>query len=219
MPMRSCQLAALSLMIFGGVLPALADRFDERATLDVLQIQLVGRDLYAIDGRGGVLTERLEIGETLNWRGSRGRVGIVLTDRRFLGASSNSSRWQSERYLRTENPPAEALLGEQVAVIVSNKRILGLDANRGTFAVVGLGPLERIVATEVGANVAVVVTTRRALGIAPRLGGFVEIHLTPQEKAPQISVSGNVATVLTPRRLLTFRGPAGSWGERRRKLR
>ncbi len=198
---------------------AIGDAFDERATLDVLQIQLIGRDLHAIDARGGNLIERLEIGESIRWQGSRGLVGMVLTDRRVLAASARSARWQSERYLRTETPPADALLGERIAVWLSSKRALVLDGQQGTLSSESLGPLERIVATRLGANVGVVVTNRRALGTAPRLGGFVGIHLTPNEGPAEVTVTGNVATVLTRRRLLTFRGPVGSWGERRRKIR
>lgn len=220
MQMQNLPILACALLLAACVAkPSFGDPFGERSTLDVLQIQLVGRDLYAIDGRGGNPTERLRIGEVVRWRGTRGRVGVVLTDRRILAISTHSSRWQSERYLRTEEPPAEALLGEQVAVLLSSKRVFSLDGLGGTLSVTDLGPQERVITTKLGPNVAVVATNRRALGTAPRLGGFVEIRLTPQEGPFELAVTGNVATLLTKRRLLTFRGPAGSWGERRRKLR
>ena len=216
----SVPVLALALVLLGGLArPAAGDAFGERSTLDVLEIQLVGRDLLAIDGRGGTPTERLQIGETVHWRGTRGRVGVVLTDRRILAVSTHSAGWQSERYRRAETPPTEALLGEQVAVLLSSKRLFALDGLLGPLSVTDLGPQERVLATELGANVALIATNRRALGTAPRLGGFVEIRLTPQEGPFETSVTGNVATILTKRRLLTFRGPAGSWGERRRKLR
>ena len=192
--------------------------YNDFESLDLLQIQLVGRDLYAIDADGSTLLERLETGEAVLWRRAIGRVGVVLTDRRMLAASTGSSRWQSERFLQSERPHQQALLDERVAILLTDKRVLSLDSVYGTLAIERFGPNEWVVATELAEAVAVVATNRRALGTAPRLRGFVAKNLTPREVPLSISATGNLATVLTARRLLTFRGNSGAWGERRRKI-
>jgi len=192
--------------------------YNDFESLDLLQIQLVGRDLYAIDADGSTLLERLEKGEDVLWRRAIGRVGVVLTDRRMLAASTGSSRWQSERFLQSERPHRQALLDERVAILLTDKRVLSLDSVYGTLAIERFGPNEWVVATELAEAVAVVATNRRALGTAPRLRGFIAKNLTPREVPLSISATGNLATVLTARRLLTFRGKAGAWGERRRKI-
>jgi hypothetical protein len=203
--------------------------YNDFESLDLLQIQFVGRDLYAINADGSTLPERLENGEAVLWRRALGGVGVVLTDRRMLAASTDSSRWQSERFLQFERPHQRALLDERVAILLTDKRVLSLDCVYGTLAIERLSPNKRVVATELAEAVAVVATelaeavavvatNRRALGTAPRLRGFVAKNLTPREVPLSMSATGNLATVLTARRLLTFRGSAGAWGERRRKI-
>ena len=192
----------------------------EAAIEDVLQILLLERELIALDAvGGGGPRERLEIGEKLLWKASRGRVGVVMTDRRMLAVGVASGSWQEKRYRHGESPPRDALLGDRVAVWVTPKRVFGFDGGSGNLIVHSLGPHERLLRSQASANVAVLVTDRQALGFSPFVGGFSSTGIRVGEKLEEVQATGNFATVLTSRRLLTYRAPTGGWEERNRNLR
>ena len=69
-------------------------------------------------------------------------------------------------------PPPPPLLGDRVALVVTEQRVLGFDGGSRNLVERRLGPREQVLRTEVAANVAVVVTDRRALGLSPFAGGF-----------------------------------------------
>jgi len=186
----------------------------ETPVADVLQIILLERDVVAVDGLAGTeLRQRLELGEAVHYAESRGRVGIVLTDRRVLAVGVRSGAWQEARYRRGEPPPAGAFLGEQVALVVTSKRALGFDGGSGNLVERSLGPRERVIAADASGAVGVIVTDRRALGVSPFAGGFFVAKLRVEESVDAVSASGNVATVRTSRRLLTFQAASGTWVE------
>ncbi len=192
----------------------------ETPVADVLQLQRIGRELVALDAGGGDgPRERLEIGERVLASRSRGRVGMVVTDRRLLAVAVGSGAWQAERFLRGEAPPVQLLLGERVALAVTSRRALGFDGGSGNLVERSLGPREQLLAHRVGGNVAVVVTDRRALGLSPFAGGFFPAALRVGESIESVDASANFATVRTTHRLLTFRAPSGFWSEQGRDLR
>ena len=195
-------------------LPAGAfERPGERPLADVLQLLILEREVRALDAVGGEIVERLERGERVVWHETRGRVGVVLTDRRVLAVTSRSGAWQESRYRLREAAPREAFLGEQVALVITASRAIGLDGGSGNLIEQSLGPGERVLAVDVGENVAVVVTDRRALGLSPFTGGFFEVHLPPGERYERVEASANFASVHTSRRVLNFRAPSGRWTE------
>jgi len=194
------------------------DRPGERPLSDVLQILILQREVRAIDAVGGELVQSLERGEPVLWSDTRGRVGVVLTDRRVLAVTSRSGSWQESRYRLRETPPAEAFLGDQVALVITPSRAIGLDGGSGNLIEQSLGPGERVLAIDVGENVGVVVTDRRALGLSPFTGGFFETHLPPGERYERVEASANFASVHTSRRVLNFRAPSGRWTETRLPL-
>jgi hypothetical protein len=67
----------------------------------------------------------------------------------------------------------------------------------------------------VGANVAAVVTDRQAYGLSPHAGGFFPVRMQLREKLDSVSARSNLVTVETDQRVLVFRGPTGTWAERR----
>lgn len=175
------------------------------------------RELIAIDAEsGGTTTLRLRLGERVVWRDTRGLLGVVLTDERILGIATGSSSWQAVDYERGEAGEVRAELGDRVAIVRTPNRVLGFVGTTSRFSEARLGPHEKIVRTAVGANVAVAVTDRRALGLSPQAGGFFPVRMQLREEVSSVEVGSNLATIHTDQRILVFRGPTGTWAERRR---
>lgn len=211
---------AVSLALAALATPtAFADR-DVSPLADLLQIVVRPRELLAIDAEGGgQREERLERGESVLWHATRGRVGVVLTDRRVLAVATGSAAWQEERFRSAERRPADAALGDRVALVVTSQRAIGFDGGSGNLLTSSLGPREAVLEHAVAENVGVIVTDRRALGVSPFVGGFFEASIQPGERLEHLAATANQATVTTTRRLLIFRAPTGSWEERRLGLR
>ncbi len=197
-----------------------APAVDEVPLEDVLEIVILERELLAIDARSGGQTRiGLRLEEQLLWSGSRGKVGVALTDQRVLAVATGSAAWQQSGWRRVEGPPQGVLLGDRVAVLATGERAIGFDGESGNLVEVDLGPGELVLDLRAGANAAVVVTDRRALGLSPRRGGFFSANIGVKEQVASVTAGANLATVTTDRRLLIFRAPSGSWEERNLELR
>jgi hypothetical protein len=207
--------AALGLLLLALGTAAAQPLPGETPLEDILQILEVDRSLVALDARGGGDTrERLGVGERVLSRSARGQVGVALTDRRILAVTASSAAWQEARYQLREGVAEAPLLGERVALVLTNRRVIGFDGGSGNLVEQRLGPRERVLARAVSGNVAVAVTRRRALGLSPFTGGFFEAPIHADEDVREVDATANVATVRTSRRLLTFRAPSGTWAER-----
>jgi hypothetical protein len=192
---------------------------DEVPLAEVLDVLLVDRDLLAISARrGGQVSERLGLDESVLWLGARGKVGVAITTRRILAVATGSGSWQETSYLRGERPPPAPTLGDRVALVLTDRRALGVDGGSGNLVEYRLGPKERLLASQVGANVAVFVTERSALGLSPLKGGFFPVKLSVAERIESIDAGANLATLTTDRRVLIFRTPTGTWEERTHNL-
>jgi hypothetical protein len=212
---RAGAVAAVILGAASAVDSARAAPPEEVPLADVLDIVILERQLLAIDANnGGETTADLELGESVVWSGSRGKVGVVLTDRRILAVSDRSAFWQAEHYRRTEQVVGTPLLGDRVALATTSERVLGFNGTSSALVEAGLGPRETVVASRAGENVAVVVTSRRALGLSPEAGGFFPVKLDLNERIEDVVAKANVATIRTSRRLLIFRTPTATWEER-----
>ncbi len=210
-------LAGTLLALAAGPLRAQLTAPGDVAIEDVLELLLLDGDLVAVDATGGgQLTAPLELNETVRWYGSRGKVGVALTDRRILAVGTGSGTWQTTRYRRTETPPERAFLGDRVALLLTGQRAIGF-ADRNLIEQ-DLGLREETLAFRVGQNVAVVVTNRRALGLSPFAGGFFAIPMELRERIESVEARSNIATVTTQHRLLIFRANTGSWEVRRREI-
>ena len=186
---------------------------------DVLAVVVVQRQVLAIDARGGGQTsEKLRLNEEVLWTGSRGVIGVALTDQRILAATTESGSWSEIKLHRTESAPEDALLGERVALMVTDERIIGLNGGSGNLVEARLGLRESILVRRIGENVGAVVSNRRALGLSPFAGGFSEIALGLKERVESVNTNSNLATIVTDRRILIYRSPSGSWEERRLNL-
>ena len=215
---RMPRLAAAALLLLGPV--AFAQAREPSPLEPLLEVQVLGRELLAIDAEGGdQRSARLERDEKVLFTRSQGRVGVVVTDRRLLAVATRSGAWQETRYRNGEAPPTDVVLGDRVALALLTQRALGFDGGSRNLIESTLGPREVVVDTAVGQNVVVVATDRRALGLSSDRGGFFEVRLRSGESVESIEAFARHATINTSQRLLTFRGQTASWEERRKSLR
>ena len=191
---------------------------DEVERVDVIAIERDGRELFAFDSlTGGRASLRLDVAEEVLFEASRGRVGVVLTDRRALGVTSGRD-WAELRFQLDEAPERTVLVEDRLALLMSDRRVLAFNSDAG-WVEEALSPSEVATAVRVGAAVGVVTTNRRALGIAPRLRGFATEALQVREELEAITAQDTLATIRTGRRLLVFSAPRGTWTVQKRPLR
>lgn len=184
---------------------------------DLVEILVLDNVFIAVDAEvGGTSTVERLLGERVLWTGTRGLVGVILTDERVLAIATRSSTWQEVTYRPGEKPAQNAHLGDRLALVVLPQRTLGFVGPQSRFTELRLGPQEDLRMLSVGANVAVLVTNRSALGLSPDAGGFFPIELQLREKIEQVVARTNVATIHTDQRVLVFRGPTGTWAVRRK---
>lgn len=213
----SCRAPLLALLLAFGMGPAAAVLAQNQSPLSpLLEVQVLGRELLAIDSEGGgQRSERLERGETVLYTRSQGRVGVVVTNRRLLAIATRSGAWQQARYRKGEAPPADVEIGDRVALALMQTRAVGFDGGSRNLVDSSIGPRETVVDSAVGPNVVVVITDRRALGLSSDRGGFFEVPIRLGEQIQSVSAYANHATLQTSQRLLIFRGPAATWEEKR----
>jgi len=214
-------LAVMGAALLAATQPAVAQIERERGStplVDLLEIRILDNHLIALLASGGDVAEPLRIGERVLWTGSKGAVGVVLTDQRIFAVSDDSASWQTSSWLRTESPARAALLGSRVALVVTSKRVIGFDGGSGNLVESSIGPRERVLAQRIDENVAVIVTDRRALGLSPFVGGFFTVKLDLGDPVQSIEAGANLVTITTDHRLLTFRAQTGAWTERRLRL-
>ena len=208
-------------MILLSALPAAAQvplLPDELERIDVIAIERDGRDYYAFDAlTGRRSTIRLEIGEEVLFQRSRGRIGLVLTDRRVLGVASGLP-WLEERLGLQEMPTAHGVVEDRIGLVVTNRRALAFTAQSGWIDE-PFGPKEDATALRAGPAAGVVTTNRRALGIAPSLQNFVDADLSVQENVESVAAQDTQITLRTNRRILVFSAPRASWSEQKRRIR
>jgi hypothetical protein len=210
--------APLLLAAIAAAVPARAQ--DLYPLLPLLEIQVIGRDLVAIDAEtGGKRPMRLEREERVLYKETQGRIGVIVTDRRMLAVATRSGTWQEARYRIGEAPPASVQLGDRVALALLPSRVVGFDGGSRNLIETTLGPRERVLATAVGANALAVATDRRALGLSSERGGFFEVRLWLGEQIESLEAFADHVTLQTSQRLLVFRGPTAAWDETRLPVR
>lgn len=214
--LRSVQL--LIVLVAPGVVDAQVPLLpDEVERVDVIAIEVDGRDVYAFDALTGQnSTLRLEVAERIVFEKSRGRVGIVLTDRRVLGVAAGLG-WSELRLGIQEEVPSTVLVEDRIAVLASNRRALAFTGSGGWLSE-GFSPGESTISIRVGAAVGLITTNRRALGAAPGSGRFVAKDLQVREVLESVGTQDTLATLRTDRRILVFSAPRALWSEKKRKI-
>jgi hypothetical protein len=190
---------------------------DEVERIDVITVERDGRDLFAFDAlTGRRSTIRLELGEEVRFERSRGRVGLVLTDRRALGVATGVG-WQEMRYRLQEKAAETGLVEDRLAVVVTGRRALGF-LGVGVWVEERFTPHESVEALRVGSAVGIVITNRRALGLAPDVEHFVETAIQLKEELESVSARDTQGTLRTNRRILVFSAPRAFWSEQSRLI-
>lgn len=215
--MRSAQPSRPGLLALLALVAAALGAGGDRVPLgDLVEVVVLDDEILAFDAEaGGTLALSRRVGEEVLWTAARGLLAVVVTDQRVLAVGTGAASWQEVDYQRGESPPGAAQLGDRVALVALEQRVLGFVGPGNRFSELRLGPQQRVRTTRVGANVAVVVTNRDAHGLSSSAGGFFPVPLQVREDVERVETGANVATLHTDRRVLVFRAPTGSWAERR----
>lgn len=220
--LRVCAPLLLGVVLLAGRAPATPPWVAPAETplLDLLYIVVLEHEILALDSQGpGQLSIALELGEAVLAKYSRGKVGVVITDRRMLAVGTNSGFWQAMRFRAKEVASGPVLIGDRVALVTTNKRALGFDGGSSNLIEKGLGPQESFIAARAGENVAVVVTSRRALALSAFSGGFYSTAIRVGEEIESVEAGPSLVTIQTPSRLLMFNAFNRIWEERDLDLR
>jgi hypothetical protein len=209
-------LAGLCALVVQAQVPLFPEELER---VDVIALERDGRDLFAFDALTGRRARiQLELDEQAHFERARGRIGLVLTDRRALAVAPGGG-FQELRFQLQEDPPEIALVEEQIALATTARRALGYLASGGPWIETRLSPNERVLALRVGTAAAVVVTSRRVLGLASQARRFVPLDLGVHEELESVSAQDTLVTLRTNRRILVFSAPRASWSEQDRRLR
>ena len=173
-----------------------------------------GKIIAIIEGRK-TITFDLRPNEKLLWSGSRGHLGVFLTDQNFFVISTSLDAWQPLPLRLDESGKGVASLSPYIALLVTKDRAVGFDATSNRFIETLLPSQDELIAAEVERYVAVVITTSRAFGLAAESSAFTEVFLRGGETIEEIKLTYSKATVRTSDRLLTFESNGSTWNELR----
>lgn len=217
-------LAALAIVLVGtlGTLPTAAQvplLPQEVQRVDVIALERDGRELFAFDALTGRQSRlRLELGEEVSFQQARGRIGLVLTDRRALAVAPGTD-FQELRFRLDEAAPAIGLLEDRIALVVTSRRALGFVGTGGVWIEEKIPANEALESLRVGAGVGVVTTNRRALGLSADRGTFVAEKLGVHESLESVAAQDSIVTLRTDRRILVFSAAQAVWSTQDRRLR
>jgi hypothetical protein len=179
-------------------------------------VQVVDREILATTGRGGMRSQELQRGEFVLASSARGCIGAVSTSERFLTISSQRGGWREARYRVGEEAPESIQIGDTLALVATNRRVIAFDALRDKLVEARLSPQETVLDGEVGDNVVAVATQRRLIGFVPGLKKFMEHELRINEPVHAMMSTSDSVTVTTPYRILVLRSGGTGWSERSR---
>lgn len=193
----------------------------ELPLLDSIDVIVRDRSVLAVsaESRAHVSRAPLELGEDVLWVGVRGRIGLVVTNRRLLAISRTAPVWQFVTFKARESLPQSILLGERVGLVATSHHLYGIAAAGGLLKARELSPYETVVDDLVADNLAVIVTDRRLIGLSGFAGGFFEEPVGIHEDLDYANISSDFATVATDRRLVIFDAESGDWQSRQLNLR
>jgi hypothetical protein len=173
-----------------------------------------GKIIAVIEGRK-TITYNLKPNEMLLWSGSRGHLGVFLTDRHFFVASTKSNSWHILPLRIDETANYVPAISPFLVLLVTNDRAIAFDAMANKFIETKLPLKSEVYAVKIEKHVAVVVTSSRAFGLAVRSSGFNEIKFKINESIEAVNISASKVTITTSNRLLSFQAKRKTWNEHR----
>ena len=184
---------------------------------DSIDIQTAENELIGIVEGHNEYSIDLELGEKIVWRGTRGTVGAVLTENRILALSRVSRGWAELPLKLNESDKLESitpLISDFLVMIVTGRRIITFDSQRGRWVQQSIPVHDRIVDSHINSHVAAVITSKRMFAWAVGSIGFKEQRLRRSESIQSVDTQSHTVTVRTDRRLLVFKsGGGGGWRE------
>ncbi|TFH25464.1 MAG: hypothetical protein E4H03_00650 [Myxococcales bacterium] len=188
--------------------------------LDLIDVIVHRREVIAVDpsAAGGTRRAPLMVGEKVLWSGARGKVALVVTDRRLLGITTAHGGWRALRFKVHESEPKAILLGDRVALVLTGMRAIGLSSAGKGFAESLIGTTESPYDVVVGDNVAAFITDRRVVALSGFFPHFAEQQIGVHEDVEFTSTLPNFVSVGTRERMLVFRGTTGAWQAERVSL-
>jgi len=177
-------------------------------TLDAIEIQVTDDEFVAI-GDGVDRRIRVEGKEEVIYSGARGRIGIVLTNRRLL-AVSFGSRWVQERLLLNDKQP-RVELAANVALCVTAKRVISYSP-QGGLAKHRLIPGEFVRASRAHEFVAGVLTNKRVMGFSNRSPRAAYARIRAKERYELRTLPTSI-TVTSAERTFTYGRLSGIWSK------
>ena len=208
---RTFLLSLICLSILATPIFAYADEEIE----DLIDIaESNGKIIAIIEGRKTV-TFNLRPDEKVLWSGSRGYLGVFLTDHHFFVISVSSGAWQALPLRLEESGKGVVRLSPYIALLVAKDRAIGFDATANRFVETQLPLNDELIAAEAEKYVAVVITSSRVFGLAVESSSFVENTLGIGETIETVKLTSGKATVRTSERLLSFEASGSTWKETR----
>ncbi len=208
---RTFLLSLICLSILATPISAYADEEIE----DLIDIaESKGKIIAIIEGRKTV-TFNLRPNEKVLWSGSRGYLGVFLTDHHFFVISVSSGAWQALPLRLDESGRGVVRLSPYIALLVGKDRAVGFDATANRFVETQLPLNDELIAAETEKYVAVVITSSRVFGLAVESSAFIENMLGIGETIEAVKLTSSKATVRTSERLLSFEASGSTWKENR----
>jgi hypothetical protein len=202
-------LLAMLISLWAGMARAQDDEYIEDA-VDIYELR--GKVVAMRDGKPN-LTFELTLGEDILWKGARGKIGALLTEKRFLAVSTTSAGWLELALRLHEADGARTAISPYLALLVTRRRAVGFDGLSNHFVENRLPLFEPLVAAEVDYRVAVVVLSGRCAGFALGRSNFAEIPLRVGEDFQALEMKPRLATVRTSQRMLSFQAASNAWSE------
>ena len=183
----------------------------ERERNDFVQLQVLNDRVTAFRNQNSSTPAHLDVGEEVLAQKEDGDVGAVLTNNRFLAISTLSKSWLSKTLYAGESESARLLVGREIALLVSDQRIIGFSAKADRLIEYPLSVGDNIVASDVGQRVGVVVLPERAVGFSDESTAFSTIQFDYSGAFRSLEVAADVALVKTDNRIYAYRAAGGIW--------
>jgi hypothetical protein len=210
---RAISIIIIFAVVFVWTSPLKGDDYIE----DSIDIQELDGDVIAIrDGR--VKLFDIPSQEKILRIDSKGYVGAVLTEKRFLVISKSSINWFEISLKEKETQGAITLLSEYLALLVTVDRAICFDGKYNRLIELQRPANEEFLQAAVNKYVTVLVSSHYAFGLT--LGKeFNTIRFRPDEFFETLQTKAHFVTIRTTKRLLIYRDSDSSWTVVNRPLR